>query len=244
MKKKALLSVAVSMTALLLSFGARAQKSVETVNGIDWYLDKTEAFDSARAHNKSVLIMWGRYTCSLCNKVKANLAEPQVKTILDNGYVLWFFNADSCSVINCFGSKPSEACSEVSGYYKETFDNGGYTSLPFLCIVNPADPADSVRYCASGLRTADELVSILNNAVVANDFRKTPAPDAYAYGNCLYLSGCADEAVSVYSVSGATVDRFNTAGSDGTVVRNAASYPRGVLIVTGSSGWVKKVVLR
>jgi hypothetical protein len=66
-------------------------------------------------------------------------------------------------------------------------------------------------------------------------------------GQTLHVSSPADEEVSVYSVTGILLGKWNTSAGDASFIINSANNSAGslagqLLIVKGSSGWVRKTV--
>jgi hypothetical protein len=55
----------------------------------------------------------------------------------------------------------------------------------------------------------------------------------------LTVTNPSSESVTVYSLSGTLL--YRTSKDQGSTVINVGHLPRGVLIVRGSSGWVRKV---
>ncbi|MDR1103063.1 MAG: DUF3836 domain-containing protein [Tannerella sp.] len=65
-------------------------------------------------------------------------------------------------------------------------------------------------------------------------------PSVYVHGGMLHLRTVGAERISVYIPNGAKV--YESTVPAGTTTVSAERLPKGVLIVRGSSGWVKKVV--
>ena len=71
---------------------------------------------------------------------------------------------------------------------------------------------------------------------------KTPEPFAanvYVSNGSLYIQSGVSEAIDIYTVSGVKI--FNATKSPGVISASCDRFPKGLLIVKGSSGWVKKV---
>jgi hypothetical protein len=67
-------------------------------------------------------------------------------------------------------------------------------------------------------------------------------PSVYIHGDVLYIQTVGAERIGVYTLNGAKV--YESAVSPGTPVISGERLPKGVLIVRGSSGWAKKVLIR
>jgi hypothetical protein len=66
-------------------------------------------------------------------------------------------------------------------------------------------------------------------------------PSVHASQNVIHIRGNRSERITVYSVNGSKV--FETAIQPGLTSIDAARFPKGILIVRGSSGWTKKVAV-
>jgi hypothetical protein len=67
-----------------------------------------------------------------------------------------------------------------------------------------------------------------------------PAPAVYISGSVLTIQSNRTEQITIYSVNGARL--YESRIQAGAITINTTPFPQGVLIVRGSSGWVKKVV--
>jgi hypothetical protein len=70
----------------------------------------------------------------------------------------------------------------------------------------------------------------------------SPAADFQAYyqDGVLSIRTPQSEQIAIYSVNGSLLYKANKAAGESSF--NVSALPRGVLIVRGSSGWVKKIV--
>jgi len=68
----------------------------------------------------------------------------------------------------------------------------------------------------------------------------TSATGAYLYDGLLYVNSPDSEKIQVYSVSGALLYNFHKPAGKASYLISQA--PGSVLIVKGSSGWMKKVI--
>lgn len=62
----------------------------------------------------------------------------------------------------------------------------------------------------------------------------------YITGNTIYIQTTQTEQIAIYTINGSKLYETNTPSATTTI--DASTFPQGVLIVKGSSGWVKKVV--
>jgi hypothetical protein len=198
--------------------------------GLTYYLDKNEAFDAATAQDKQVFLFWGSNSCGICNQVKKNMAVASIKPILDEHYILWF-----CDALVYRWTSP-----EVSDYLSVLEDNPPY---PALCIIDTLDRTKGYGL-VTGLQSTKTLEAMLNK-YVANDY-VNGAEDLcsiYVSQNSLVVnSSITDESINVYTITGLLVDSFRK--TEYSTTRYASSYPSGVLLVTGSSGWTRKILMK
>ena len=82
--------------------------------------------------------------------------------------------------------------------------------------------------------------AIVNRWGVSNEAINSTIPKAYTANNTLYIYVAQTEQVAIYSLTG--IKLYETTVSAGTTTINTSTFPQGVLIVKGSSGWAKKVV--
>ena len=215
----------------ILSTASKAQdRDLEVVNGITWYLTKKDAMEVALEQGKYVFLMWGNRSCPRCDEFKSGEPVCFLYSIIGKNYILWFSD----------GEKYDRDSTEVSDYLS-SYPKGGIQQ-PVFCVINPSDPTNGYGH-RNGIYDVDDLYDMLEkslNNYILPDFGKVLV---YFSGNNIVVQGdLADESVSVYSLTGSLVDRFNKTGY--SCSRSSASYPKGVLIVVGEAGWVRKVTVR
>jgi hypothetical protein len=212
-----------------VSTGINAQETA-VYEGLTYYLNKAEAFEAATAQNKQVFMFWGTTGCSRCNAVKANLAHETLRTILDENYILWF----------CDAKQYRRNTPEVIDYLPQT----GTLDYPVLCVIDTFDITKAYGYMNGDFFTVHQLSDLLSR-YVANDYVRDYKSSTGAYVSQQKLvvkSNVAKEEITVYAVTGAQIDKF--VKREPTSTRDAASYPPGILIISGSSGWAKKVIMK
>ena len=204
-------------------------REVEVIDGMTWYLNKKDAMDVASEQGKYVFFVWGHKSCHRCDELKKDVAWCFLQPVLSKHYILWYSDGD----------KYDRNSAEVSDYLSSL--TGDILPQPVVCVINPSDPtiAHNLR---AGAYDIDELALMLEQSV-SNDYI-SGFENVYVYvnGNNLVIhDGFERETISVFSVTGSLIDKFNKA--DYSYIRNLSAYPKGVLIVTGSSGWVRKIVV-
>ena len=224
----------------------KAQEDSTTFYGMNWYLKKNVAIEEARKQGKQIFLLWGRITCPDCQWVKQKLSTPPFKDIIDENYVLWF----SSNEIYTFDS-------EEVGNYLAPLKNMERHYYPVNCVIDSFDftvasgfmfgPDFSLGKVSYEYETDlyhRELTALLNNHV-SNDIiynRNTADGIIYIVDNNLAInSKSADEIISVFTLAGSLIDRFNKTGYE--ITRNLSRYPKGILIVSGNSGWTRKVFI-
>jgi hypothetical protein len=214
-----------------VSMETKAQKTA-VYEGLTYYLDKTEAFEAATAEGKMVFLFWGSVDCSRCNNVKKNLAAESLRSLLDDHYILWYSDV----------SEYDRNAPEVVDYLSAVSDP--YIPYPALCIIDMSDITKAYGLIWGKQLAVYQLYAMLNK-YVANDNISDPKDlnRAYVSQNNLVVEGdAANEEISVYAVTGSLVDRFRR--TEQRLTHDASSYPSGILVVTGSSGWTRKVAVR
>ena len=225
----------------------KAQEDSTTFYGMKWYLKKSVAIEAARAQNKQIFLLWGLESCPDCKWVKQKLSIPPFKTIIDENYVLWFSSNDKYAFD-----------SEEVGSYLAPLKNMERKFYPVNCVIDPVDftvasgfmfgPTFSLNN-EIGFKDEIELyyneLSALLYDHVSNDVISiVNDSDATIYvvdNNLIIKSKSTDETVIVFTLSGSLVDRFNK--TDFEITRNLSKYPKGILIVSGNSGWTRKVMI-
>jgi thioredoxin-related protein len=228
--KKILSFISICFIAQFVSERVYAQQTV-AYEGLTYYVDKEEVFEAARAQDKQVLLFWGSNLCSISSQMKKNLAAPAVKSILDKYYLLWF-----CDALTYRWYSP-----EASDYISMLDLNSIY--YPVLCVIDTYNTKIG-HGTVNGFQSTSFLANMLNR-YVANDYvaDASGSYDAYASQNNLVVNSAVNEEIKVYSLTGSLIDSFwKTA--DAVITRNASSYPSGVLVVTSSSGWMRKVLMK
>ena len=238
------------LICLLIAFFAvktevNAQQDT-TIHGMKWFLKKTVALDSARLQGKQVFLLWGRFDCPDCQWVKERLSESPFKSIVEENYILWFSS-----------SREYALDSEEIGDYLSFLKDEARVYIPTICIIDPSDATVAQGYIAGPdfslkddryqYKTAqyyNELLAVLEDHV-SNDFIVGKGANGRAYvieNNLVIKSEAEGEIISIFSMNGSLVDSFRKAGYD--ISRNLSEYPKGVLIVTGSSGWKQKILIK
>ena len=117
---------------------------------LSWLTTKSAAVSAARASGKRILLVSGRDGCSNTRYTRFTACEDDlVRELLRDGYVLWYNDCDN------LGSETWAYLSGISGSY----------SLPLVCVLAP-DASASYLARPTGLRTADQLRAVLDDAVL------------------------------------------------------------------------------
>lgn len=80
----------------------------------------------------------------------------------------------------------------------------------------------------------------VNRWGVGNEQLEDSNTAVYITGNTLYIQTAQTETITIYAINGSKLCEATV--QPGTTTIDASAFPQGVLIVKGSSGWVKKVV--
>ncbi|GHT32708.1 hypothetical protein AGMMS49574_16820 [Bacteroidia bacterium] len=90
------------------------------------------------------------------------------------------------------------------------------------------------------LEPAITVPAQLNRWGVGNEVVPSLEPTLYVTGHTLYVQSSRAEHITVYSINGLKL--YESEVPAGTATIDAARFPKGVLIVRGSSGWARKTV--
>jgi hypothetical protein len=224
----------------------KAQDST-TYNGMNWYLKKSVAIKEAKAQNKMIFLLWGRETCPDCQWVKRKLSEAPLKDIIDKNYVLWFSNSleykfdseeliDYLFVLNDVSPRFIPHLSIID--FQDTKVTQGFMFGPDFYLNDEA--ANSYKIA----QYYKEMSELINNHV-DNDIiysgKNSDVSVFVADNNIIIKSKPLTEIISVYTLTGSLVDKFHK--TEYEMTRDLSNYPKGILLVAGSSGWSRKVVL-
>ena len=218
--------------AILSTALCAQERDFEVVNGMTWYLTKKDAIEVALEQEKYVLLMWGHRSCHRCEEFKKDAAWCFLHPIISKHYVLWYADGD------IFARNSPELSDYFSSYPEGTIPQ------PILCVINPSDSTKAYGH-RNGAYDIDDLMEMLDSSVgndILSDFDKIKMLVYVSGNNLLIQCDFKDEIVTVYSVTGSIIDRFNKTGY--SFSRGLSTYPKGVLIVAGESGWVRKIAIR
>ena len=241
---KIIISLLVALFALETEMNAQDSK---TFYGMDWYLKKSVAIKAAQTQGKQIFLLWGAEWCPDCKWVKQKLSEPPLNSIINEKYVLWFSDNDTYKYD-----------SEEVGVYLTFLKDVPRKYFPVNCIIDTSDLTVANRFMFgpdfSLNNTAiysyeinlyyKELTAMLNGNVGNDIFSNENDSDVIIFvadNNIIIKSKPLAEIISVFTLTGSLVDRFQK--TENEIKRDLSKYPKGILIVAGSSGWSKKVVL-
>ena len=203
----------------------RAQET--TFYGMKWFTDKSVAIDSARSQGKQIFLLWGRTGCKYSQYVLRLMSDPVLKEVIEENYVLWFCN---CEENIRFSPDVADYLSMIKGAI----------ALPAICIIDTYDTRIA-HGLTLGKQELDYLQYMLNN-YVDNDIIINKA-EVYVVENNLFIHDNFErELISVYSTTGLLIDQFNK--TDYYVNHKFSVYPKGIIFVRSSLGWVQKVFVR
>jgi hypothetical protein len=211
-----------------VSMQAIAQEETEVYEGMTWCLNKSAALDSAASQGKQVFFVWGRTSCMNTIYVRQRLGREPLKSIVDESYILWFADYE----------KYKRNSPEVSDYLSKL---PGSVVFPAICVIDTVD-AEIPYGLQTGPRTVSELQELMLRYVGNGYVAETvSAVNVYVSGSCLVIDNeIPNEIVRIFSMTGGLVDCYRKGESH--AMRDLSAYPKGVLIVAGSTGWCRKVV--
>ncbi len=81
----------------------------------------------------------------------------------------------------------------------------------------------------------------VNRWGIGNEYLNVSEPVVYTFNNTLYIKTPYTEQIFIFSISGAKL--YETKAQPGTTTIDVTGFPKGFLIVKGSVGWSKKVII-
>jgi|GEM_PF-6767869 Highly conserved protein containing a thioredoxin domain len=231
-KSKGLIAAIAGLLFLSTNF-LHAQESSYDELIEPFYQSKTEAFDKAKAEGKYIFLFAGRTTCSSCEASLKAIQSEEIQAIIEESYVLWYIDWDYTK---------RERYSEGRFYYEAVANNLPPGNLPATYIIDPENPEEilSFNLQRNSIALLTDFLDI-EDRPVANETIALPDNKVYISGNTLSISNNnANETIAVYTLTGQQVSSFQKNQAEGTW--NAASFPKGVLIIKSSAGWSSKLM--
>lgn len=221
----------VCLSFIFFSILLQAQvQEVDIYEGMTWYLRKSVALDLARSQGKQVFFVWGKTDCAFTNGVKKSLAQEPLKSIINENYVLWFANYE----------KYKRDSPEVSDYLSELPSS---ITFPVICVINMYD--EKIPHGLKiGPQNSDDLQEMLIHHV-SNDYiieKDIPVSVYMSSGKLVIKNEIADEVVRIFGIDGSLKQQFHK--TECHAIYNVSFYPKGIFIVTGASGWVRKIIVK
>jgi hypothetical protein len=142
--------------------------------------------------------------------------------MLEDNYILWF-------------------TTEVKETTASTYAEDSPVLHPYISIIYP-DLWDTKLESSFGYQDAKALETIIKKYTVSNE---TIIADnqVTVSGNIIQITNRnSKEQIKIFSLSGQQVASIRKNGYTAQI--DASSYPKGVLVVAGSSGWSKKIIVQ
>ena len=115
----------------------------------------------------------------------------------------------------------------------ESLSNGIYNFVIDNISFESPDGKSTVRWNIA-------LAINVERSGVANELFGESGSTAYLTDNTLYIKADKTEKVAIYTIGGTLL--YTATVQPGTTMIDATAFPKGVLVVSGSSGWAKKVI--
>jgi len=225
-----------SAAELETQLNAYKERTVDIYKDMTWYLTKAGALNAARTLEKSVIMLWGDLPNNSCDSIKDNLANDSLRSVIDEHYVLWFSNRKFYDWGN----------PEIRDYIPDSLKD--QVELPIICLLDSFNNFSSsrIKYVKYGdsYISFDSLSTLLNNHVDNEAIAiYKPLNDSKVFisnGNLVIQNAAESEIISVYTLTGTLIDSF--VKRDNYSGRDTSRYPKGILIISGSSGWARKII--
>ena len=195
--------------------------------GLKWRTNKDEVFKLAKDLSKFIFKFEGKSTSADCHKVMKQLNTNPLKKLLEDNYILWYcdFNPDDYAGVKLLAGD----------------DENTPVKAPSISIIYFKEP-DNLIDRVWGYRDVGTLQEMLKSHTVSNGII-APKPKVTVRGNVLHISNLIhNEQIEVFTLTGQRIAsiRKNT----DTFTIDASYFPKGTLVVSGSSGWSAKIIVQ
>ena len=202
--------------------------TVNLFSGISlkWRTDRDEVFKLAKSQHRFIFKFEGKSTSGDCHKVMKQLNTNPLKKQLEDNYILWYseFDPGEHAVIKPFSG-----------------NDHAPVKAPYISIIYFEEP-DNLIDCVWGYQDVEALQVILKSFTVSNGIIASK-PKVTVRGNTLHISNqIHNEHIQVFTLTGQRIAsiRKNT----DIITVDTSNFPKGVLIVSGSSGWTDKIMVQ
>ena len=196
-------------------------------SSLKWYKNEDEVFQLAQQQRKFIFKLDGRGTSEACKKVLKQLEINPLSKLLQDNYILWYSEYNSSALT---GVEPLQG-----------EDDNLPVIAPYISIIYPGAP-DQIVDAIWGYQDVETLEDFLKSNTVSNEFVAS-ANKVTVTGNYIQISNrIRNEQIRVFTLTGQQIASIGK--NDYTVTIDASNFPEGVLIVSGSSGWSSKILVR
>ena len=184
-------------------------------SSLKWYKNKEEVFNLAKQQNKYVFKLEGRGGSNVCRQVIKQLDSNTLKKLLQDNYILWYDEFDP--------------------------DVHPGVKAPAISVIYPYAP-DIILDSTGGYQEVEVLESLLKSHTVSNE-TVASGNQVTVLGNVIQVSNqVKNEQIRIFSLTGQQLAFVRKI--DDTVTIDASHFPKGVVIVAGSSGWSTKILAK
>ena len=210
--------------------------------GLRWYEDISVLFELAKTQKKLIFKFVGTGTSSNTKEVLKLLESNPLAKILSDNYILWYKRHNDLVVTtssDVFTQDVPDTEDNEASDETETPEEVIKTA-PYIYIIDPEKPNENIA-TIWGLQDVETIKELLEDPYVSNENIDFSDNKVMLNNNTLYISNSTDnETISVYSIVGQKIDVIQK--NEPSISVNAASLPKGVLIIHSSKGWSAKVV--
>jgi hypothetical protein len=203
----------------------------------EWSHDKEEVFEMAKEQGKHVLLFVGHDQCPVCQYTSGIfLAEKgPLASYLRDHYVGLY-----CLIAN---EENRAAVMDYISEYWEIRTNGGSVQIPWLYVIDPNKPGQSIRSTYDRQTEAELLQFITLDLPNFNDPIALGEKYVTVLGHILQITNqTINEQIQIFTLTGQRV--FSIRKTDFTVNIDVSKFPKGILIIQSTSGWSSKVFIK
>ena len=195
-------------------------------SSLKWYKNEDEVFQLAQQQSKFIFKLVGRGTSNECKAVLKQLEASPLNKILQDNYILWYSEYNSSVLAE---AKP------LSGEADDL-----PAKVPYISIIYPGAP-DQIVDAVWGYQDVGTLEDFLKSHTVSNETVDS-GNKVTVLENVIQISNqVKNEQIRIFSLTGQQVASIRK--NESTVTIDTSHFPKGVVIVSGSSGWNRKLLI-
>jgi len=193
----------------------------------DWAFAFCNGLTSVTIGNSVTSI--GDYAFYDCTNLTSVIIPNSVTSIVNYA----FSYCTGLTSVTCYAVKPPKLSTAWDGN-SYTFDN---VNLP-NCILYVPTGSKALYEAAKVWKDFGSIIEVKPTGIVLPP--ASAAANVFVSNQSLSIESNASETIDIYTVNGVKV--YTSTKPHGIITVSCGNFPEGILIVKGSSGWIKKVI--